>query len=342
MWPEEGLTPAAPRSLARSLLPRAVRHTCAHRFDALQTRLAPRCTPLPPRTMRVLVASRALRPLPVPRRSTCCTRRTAATTASATPPPTPRKLLLLGGSGFVGSAVAERALAAGFAVTSISRRGRPATGDDGWPPRRVVAEVDWRTGDATDPDVITRVLAEGGFSGVMHAIGMLLDNDFNKYASGSGSVPSPGATYDAVTRQTCLAAAAAAAEHCVRGGGDAPPPFVFVSAAEAAWTFEAPVEFLRLYLDAKRAVERELLDGYGAGGLLRPVILRPSLVWTPRRPLALPAVAAFWAANAAGVPFVDRPVSVDTLAAAAVAALGDASVSGVKGWKEMEALAASR
>jgi nucleoside-diphosphate-sugar epimerase len=152
-------------------------------------------------------------------------------------------------------------------------------------------------------------------------------------------VPSPGATYDAVTRQTALAAAAAAAELCARGASGAPPPFVFVSAAEAAWTFEAPVEFLRLYLDAKRAVERELLDGYGASGTLRPVVLRPSLVWTPRRPAALPAVAAFWAANALGVPFVDRPVSVDTLAAAAVAALSDASVSGIKGFREMEALA---
>ena len=262
-----------------------------------------------------------------------------AATAGAGDAAPPRKLLLLGGTGFVGTAVAERALSAGWSVTSVSRRGRPTVGDDGWPPRRVVDAVDWRDGDATDPAVVDGVLAEGGFTAVVHAIGMLLANDLNRFASGSGSVPSPGATYDAVTRQTALAAAAAAAEHCVRTSAEAPPPFVFVSAAEAAWTFEAPVEFLRLYLDAKRAVERELLDGYGAGGLLRPVVLRPSLVWTPRRPAALPAVAAFWAANAAGVPFVDRPVSVDTLAAAAVAALGDARVSGVKDFREMEALA---
>jgi nucleoside-diphosphate-sugar epimerase len=267
-------------------------------------------------------------------------RAAAAAAAAAGGLPAPRgRLLLLGGTGFVGTAVAEKALAAGWSVTSVSRRGRPVVDADGWPPRRVVDDVDWRAGDATDPAVVRAILEEGGFSAVMHCIGMLLNNDWNRFASGSGSVPTPGSTYDAVTRQTCLAAAADAAALCAKGPGDAPPPFVFVSAAEAAWTFEAPVEFLRNYLAAKRAVERELLDGYGDAGMLRPVVLRPSLVFTPRRPLALPAVAAFWAANAAGVPFVDRPVSVDTLAAAAVAALGDASVSGIKTFREMEALA---
>ena len=288
--------------------------------------------------------SRALRP--------CLRRRLARRVASATvtastspPDAAPRgRLLLLGGTGFVGSAVAERALAAGFSVTSLSRRGRPTPSDDGWPPQSLLDRVEWRAGDATDPATSRAILAEGGFTAVVHAVGMLLASDLNAYASGSGSVPSPGATYDAVTRQTCSAAAAAAAELCAAGPAAAPgspPPFVFVSAAEAAWTFEAPVEFLRLYLDAKRAVERELA-AYSDAGTLRATVLRPSLVYTPRRPLALPAVAAFWAANAVGVPFVDRPVTVDTLAAAAVRALIDADVQGVQGWREMEALAARR
>jgi nucleoside-diphosphate-sugar epimerase len=284
--------------------------------------------------------SRALRP--------CLRRRLSARCAasSSSPDAAPRgRLLLLGGSGFVGSAVAERALASGFSVTSLSRRGRPARSDDGWPPLGVLDAVDWRSGDATDPETAKAILAEGGFTAVVHAVGMLLANDLNAYASGSGSVPSPGATYDAVTRQTCSAAAAAAAELCVAppgaSGAPQPPPFVFVSAAEAAWTQDAPFEFLRLYLDAKKAVERELA-AYSDAGTLRATVLRPSLVYTPRRPLALPAVAAFWAANALGVPFIDRPVTVDTLAAAAVRALIDGDVQGVQGWREMEALAARR
>ena len=50
------------------------------------------------------------------------------------------------------------------------------------------------------------------------------------------------------------------------------------------------------------------------------------------------AVAAFYVGNALGIPFVDRPVTVDTLAAAAVAAVGDASVSGILDYTRMEEL----
>jgi|AntAceMinimDraft_1070359.scaffolds.fasta_scaffold45248_1 metallophosphoesterase superfamily enzyme len=44
---------------------------------------------------------------------------------------------------------------------------------------------------------------------------------------------------------------------------------------------------------------------------------------------------------AAGLPFVDRPVTVDTLAAAAVAAVEDRNVSGILDFREMERLAAN-
>jgi nucleoside-diphosphate-sugar epimerase len=73
----------------------------------------------------------------------------------------------------------------------------------------------------------------------------------------------------------------------------------------------------RLSLCCVPQVERELA-AYTDAGTLRASVLRPSLVYTPRRPAALPAVGAFWVANSLGIPFIDRPVTVDTLAAAAV------------------------
>lgn len=42
-----------------------------------------------------------------------------------------------------------------------------------------------------------------------------------------------------------------------------------------------------------------------------------------------------------GLPFIDRPVNVETLASAAVEALLDSSVSGVQDWRGMEKLAES-
>jgi len=34
--------------------------------------------------------------------------------------------------------------------------------------------VTWRTGDATNPEEVAKVLAEGGFSAMIHAIGAAL------------------------------------------------------------------------------------------------------------------------------------------------------------------------
>ena len=52
-------------------------------------------------------------------------------------------------------------------------------------------------------------------------------------------------------------------------------------------------------------------------------------------------VTALVVGNALGLPFVDRPVTVDTLAAAAVQAVEDDTVSGVLDFREMERLAAN-
>jgi nucleoside-diphosphate-sugar epimerase len=272
------------------------------------------------------------------------------------------RVLVLGGTGFVGSRICVELLDAGYDVTSVSRRGTPPVSDDGDAPSasansaaRLRESVDWRVGDASDPTTALDVLKEGGFVGVVHAVGMLLASDLNALASGSGSIPDKDATYDKVTRVTAFNAADAAAQ-CVEGGtrvkaapgaaarGDdavassPPPPFVFVSAAEARWDFRAPFDWLEEYLVAKRAVEARLATLNGEQKL-RASWLRPSLVYTFEKPAALPAVFAFVLGNALGIPFVDRPVTVDTLARAAVRALSDGKTSGCLDYREMERLA---
>jgi hypothetical protein len=83
------------------------------------------------------------------------------------------------------------------------------------------------------------------------------------------------------------------------------------------------------------------MNGYGAANTLRPVILRPSLVYelSPSKLASLPPVAAFIVGNALGIPGVDRPVLVSTLAAAAVKGLRDDSVKGIQDYIGMERLA---
>lgn len=116
-------------------------------------------------------------------------------------------------------------------------------------------------------------------------------------------------------------------------------PFIFISAAEAGWTFPAPVPFLEKYLQAKRKVEAYLQSK----PTLRPVIFRPSLIWTKERPQALLSVIPFYIGSALGLPFVDRPVVLESLVQACMRCIEDnSSESGIKRWQDIERLAGER
>ena len=81
-------------------------------------------------------------------------------------------------------------------------------------------------------------------------------------------------------------------------------------------------EWLRRYLVAKRAVEAKLTEN---SDKLRPVVYRPSLIWSWGKLDVLPIIPVFNLASALGVPFVDRTIRVGTLADAIVAGIaGDA------------------
>jgi len=284
------------------------------------------------------------------------------------------RILVLGGSGFLGGTVSKRAILEGYSVTSLSRRGKPPpestsstptdTTDTNRNDDSVLNSIDYRTGDARDKETILTILNDyadeenGGFVAVVHCIGLLFDGDsgignFNRFVSGSGSIPEDNSTYDDITRLTAFNAIEAAEEYASsrrrEGMDDRPLPFVFTSAAEAGWpkvrggSFVertlAP-EWLRRYLAAKRAVEARLLDGGGGGdgARLRPVIFRPSLIYSLDRVASLPPVGAFFVGNRLGLPFVDRPVTVQSLSFAVVRAIGDRGVSGVQRYMDIDEL----
>jgi len=228
-----------------------------------------------------------------------------------------------------------------------------------------------------------------GSVGVIHCIGLLFDDasglgNWNRFVSGSGSLPDTQSTYDSITRLSAFNAIEATLEYLQlqtndgRTSGSSSSttttttrktsfPFVFTSAAEAGWPdvpggpqieeFFAP-EWLRRYLVAKRAVEGrlssitlnqglpttadDLIDSsssLGVGVSLRPIIPRPSLIYSLDRPASYIPVGAFFVGNQfLRLPFVDRPVTVQALANAIIKAISKEDVRGILRYPEIDEL----
>jgi nucleoside-diphosphate-sugar epimerase len=262
------------------------------------------------------------------------------------------KLLILGGTGFLGQTVCKRAVLEGYEVTSLSRRGLPPTTTTD----SSTLNIDYRQGDARQKQAIDNILLESDdYKGIIHCIGLLFDDasglgEYNRFVSGSGSLPDPQSTYDAITRQTAFNAIDAAREYAIRLGTQQ-FPFVFTSAAEAGWpdvpggTFVeqnlAP-DFLKRYLTAKRAVEHKLLSTSSSSEplslLLRPIIMRPSLIYSMDKPASFPSVGALFVGNKIGLPFVDRPVTVQSLAVAMIRSLSRDFIQGILRYPEIDQL----
>lgn len=255
-----------------------------------------------------------------------------------------KKLVVFGGTGYVGSRVCTEAVKRGYSVVGVSRRGaNPKPGDE------YLDAVEWVSTDATDAKGVAAVMESADPDAVVHAMGLLFDVDsglanLNLIVSGSKSTPGSDSTYDNVTRKTAENVIGALQRKASNPFSRKPRTLAFVSAAEAGWP-EVPLgdkvealapEWLTRYLAAKRQVEAMLRSNSS----LRSVVFRPSLIWSWEKLDVLPVIPVFNIANAVGVPFVDKTVRVEDLAAAIVEAVGDDSVSGVQRFSEVEDLSA--
>ena len=97
----------------------------------------------------------------------------------------------------------------------------------------------------------------------------------------------------------------------------------------------AAPEWLRRYLAAKRLVEAKLGE---KSDKIRPVIFRPSLIWSWDKLDVLPIIPVFNLASALGVPFVDRAIRVGALADAIVEGVCAGDTEGVQRFAAMDEL----
>ena len=216
------------------------------------------------------------------------------------------KLLVTGGNGFIGAEVCRCAAEAGHAVVGLARRGRPERAE-GWMER-----VEWVAGDVLEPAGWRAHLAR--CDAVIHCVGIIREDARR------------GATFERANGDSAITAA----EEAERAGVGA---FVFLSASSQPPLVGAG------YLRAKRRAEARI----GELGV-RGAILRPGFVFGAGRLPSLPAAALIQAATY--LPFVgaeargSRPLSVETVARAALRAAADESVRGVLDVDAIERLGA--
>ncbi|KAI6150431.1 hypothetical protein BKA82DRAFT_993276 [Pisolithus tinctorius] len=229
--------------------------------------------------------------------------------------PLVQKILVVGGNGFIGSAVCRAALARGIQVTSISSSGRPYRTPKGHAPAWV-SKVEWRKADALVPETYADLLPN--VDGVVHTIGILLEDRSYKGALARGDIPKLFAafsngrdratdssfgpasgvagkgTYEVLNRDSALRVcetfvASKPANHDKDKTPESAPvrPFVYISAEDISQPI-VPARYIQTKHEAEQRISHLLQDH----PRFRAVFIRPSLVYhAHQRPLVSPFAA---------------------------------------------------
>ncbi|KAI6005631.1 hypothetical protein EDD15DRAFT_2384340 [Pisolithus albus] len=208
--------------------------------------------------------------------------------------PIVQKILVVGGNGFIGSAVCRTALARGMQVTSISSSGRPYRTPKGHTPAWV-SKVEWKKADALNPETYADLLPN--VDGVVHTIGILLEDGSYKAALAHGDIPK---LFGAFTNRSDRGTNSFGRSNGDAGKStyealnrDSEPvtthvrPFVYLSAEDISQPV-IPARYIETKHEAEQRISRLLGDHPG----FRAVFIRPSLVYhAHQRPLVSPFAA---------------------------------------------------
>ncbi|BEI83756.1 hypothetical protein CcaverHIS002_0403600 [Cutaneotrichosporon cavernicola] len=224
------------------------------------------------------------------------------------------RLLVVGGNGYLGSAVCKAAVAKGWNVASMSSSGKPYTTPAGHTPKWVHA-VQWHRASAFEPDTYRDLMADK--SAVVHTLGILLEDAGYKDAiargdilgllGGDTAVEARG-TYEAMNRDSALTVL-----DTMLAEPSPPAPaersFVYVSAANKVAPFVPD-----RYVTTKREAEAGILERCEANGHVKPVLVRPGLMYNAHvRPIStLPAFALSLTAGLHDRLHLPMPFSADS------------------------------
>ncbi|KAK9325787.1 hypothetical protein V1517DRAFT_313475 [Lipomyces orientalis] len=250
-----------------------------------------------------------------------------------------KRLLVCGGTGFLGRKICETAVAHGWEVTSLSRSG-VSTFKGALP--SWAQKVNFERFDimqAAPSDI--RPLVDSA-DAVVYTLGILLESNYYKTFV-SSSNPFEGAsmvvqkwnrnplkhsiedevTYESMNRDLAIKMANEVSK------SDGVKPFVYVSAAGGFPLIP------QAYFITKEQAEKAIAQLPS----LRPIFLRPGFMFDPSRPMSmymaqgLKAIGSVNSLLGGNAPLIShkalKPITTTVVAAAAVQALTDETVSGI-------------
>ncbi|KAK9333912.1 hypothetical protein V1520DRAFT_330930 [Lipomyces starkeyi] len=250
-----------------------------------------------------------------------------------------KRLLVCGGTGFLGRKICETAVAHGWEVTSLSRSGRSAFKGPlpSWAEKVKFERFDIMQASPSD----VRPWVDSA-DAVVYSLGILLESNYYKTFV-SSSNPFEGAskvvqkwnrnplkhgiedevTYENMNRDLAIKLANETSK------SDGVKPFVYISAAGGFPLI--PQAYFKTKEQAETAIGQMLS--------LRAIFLRPGFMFDPSRPmsmymaLGLKTIGSVNSLLGGNAPLISykalKPITTSVVAAAAVQALADKTVSGV-------------
>ncbi|ORY78409.1 hypothetical protein BCR35DRAFT_305012 [Leucosporidium creatinivorum] len=282
-----------------------------------------------------------------------------------------QRLLILGGSGLVGSSVAKKAVARGWEVISLSRKGTPYKTPAGHVPAWA-NQVDWRSASAFQPSSYSSLLPS--CTAVVSTLGILLEGDSYKSEGQAsplgvlkgvvkgftgdrgnplGEREGEKRSYERMNRDAALTLfnAFRSSTPSTSSSSTSPSPFIYISAEDIFRPF-IPSRYISTKREAERLIElgASASEKPGEGGRsIRPVFVRPSDL----RPSARPSVPSLRlsthltpsptaaptdlppALTSLAALLSIPPIHVDAVGEAVVRAVEREEVRGVLGVKEI-------
>ncbi|KDE06709.1 hypothetical protein MVLG_03055 [Microbotryum lychnidis-dioicae p1A1 Lamole] len=254
------------------------------------------------------------------------------------------KLLIVGGNGFVGSAVAKAAVARGWNVVSLSRSGNPFVTPAGHEPAWA-SKVEWRAGTPFDPSTYASLLPS--CTAVVSTLGTLLETNYKENGQANpfgvlrgvvdnvlGSRGNPLAksanerSYERINRDAAVIMASAFVNSSSPSGSPSRrSPFVYISAEDIFRPF-VPSRYISTKRQAESLISslsRPSTSTYEAAAelppssnrrstrTLRPIFIRPSLIYHPHLAPATTLPATLFEATSKIHRMIPPPLRFDTL-----------------------------